>query len=96
MYGIEIVDLAEYNAGYPQKDGYIYLVPQGFTVYKHSNARILENEDGTYTVTTDVSVEGHDGEYKTLTAKTMFVKNSASAFGFNIVYSEISESALQI
>ena len=93
MYGIEIIDTTEFSAGYPQKEGCLYLVPQGFTVYKHSNATITENEDGTYTVTTEVLVDGHDGENEILYAKTLFAKNSKSAFGFNIIYSQISETA---
>lgn len=94
MYGIEIVDLSEYKSNYPQKEGCVYIIPQGFTSYKHSGAKLLENEDGSYTVTTQVSVEGHDGEDISLIAKTLFVKNSNSSFGFNIIYSEISDSSL--
>lgn len=94
MYGVEIVDTTDFNAEYPQKDGYLYLVAKGFTVYKHSNAKITENEDGTYTVITDVLVDGHDGEDVALSAKTLFAKNSESAFGFNIIYSEITDSTL--
>lgn len=93
MYGVEIVDTNDFNAEYPQKEGYLYLVAKGFTVYKHSNAKITENEDGTYTVITDVLVDGHDGENVTLSAKTLFAKNSESAFGFNIIYSEITDNA---
>lgn len=93
MYGIEIIDTTEFSAGYPQKEGHLYLVPQGFTVYKHQNAEITENEDGTYTVTTQVSVDGHDGEDEVLYAKSLFTKNSKSALGFNIIYSEICETS---
>lgn len=96
MYGIKIEDASAFNSDFPQKDGYVYIIPQGFTVYKHSNAKYTQNEDGTYTVETTVSVEGHDGEIKNLTAKTLFVKNSASSFGFNIVYCEILDTALQM
>jgi hypothetical protein len=96
MYGIEIVDLTEYNKNYPLKEGCVYVIPQGFTAYKHTNASVSLNEDGSYTVTTKVSVLGHDGNSSVLTAKTLFVKNTASSFGFNIIYSEISDDTLQM
>jgi len=96
MYGIKIVDLSEYKANYPMKDGCVYIIPQGFTAYKHSNAKISENEDGSYTVTTKVEILGHDSENINITAKTLFVKNSESAFGFNIIYSEFLDNSLSI
>lgn len=93
MYGIEIVDTKDFSAKFPEKEGFLYLSSKGYTVYNHKNAKITENEDGTYTVITEVSVDGHDGEKEILSAKTLFVKNSESVFGFNIIYSEISDTA---
>lgn len=96
MYGIKIVDLSEYKANYPEKEGFVYIIPQGFTSYTHTSAEIIENEDGSYTVTTSVLVKGHDGEDVPLTAKTLFVKNTQSAFGFNIIYSEFTDNSLSM
>ena len=95
MYGIEIVD-AELNPDLPQKEGHLFILPQGYTVYKHTNATFTENEDGTYTVTTLVSVENHDGEAETLKASSLFVKNPNSAFGFNIVSSDFVVDSISI
>ena len=95
MYGVA-ADSSATNPDFPQKPGYIYIAPCGYTVYKHTNAVITENEDGTYTVTTEVTVDGHDSEKQTLKATSLFVKNPESVFGFNLVYSEISDSSLSL
>ncbi len=89
MYGIEIDDFSVFNTDFPHKDGFVYIVPRGFSVFSHSNAAITENEDGTYMVTTDVTVIGHDSDEEKGKAVTMFVKSSDSKFGFYILSSNI-------
>ena len=89
MYGIEIDDFSVFNTDFPHKDGFVYIVPRGFSVFSHSNAAITENEDGTYTVTTDVAVIGHDSDEEKGKAVTMFVKSNESKFGFCILSSNI-------
>lgn len=89
MYGIEIDDFSVFNTDFPHKDGFVYIVPRGFSVFSHSNAAITENEDGTYTVTTDVTVISHDSDAENGRAVTMFVKSSESKFGFCILSSNI-------
>lgn len=96
MYGVNVESTAEFNTDYPHKDGYFYIVPQGFTVYSHQAAQITENEDGSYTVITTVLTDAHDSDAQKLKAKTLFVKNPASSFGFNIITSEIFDDALQM
>lgn len=89
MYGIEINDFSVFNTDFPHKDGFVYIVPRGFSVFSHSNAAITENEDGTYTVTTDVTAISHDSDAENGRAVTMFVKSSESKFGFCILSSNI-------
>ena len=89
MYGIEIENFAEINAELPQKEGFVYIVPRGFCIYKHQAISVNENEDGTFTVETSVLTETHDGEIDELNCTTLFVPNNESQFGFNIVYSQI-------
>lgn len=89
MYGIEIDDFSVFNTDFPHKDGFVYIVPRGFSVFSHSNVAITENEDGTYTVTTDVTVISHDSDAENGKAVTMFVKSSESKFGFCILSSNI-------
>jgi len=96
MYGIEVVDTSELNAGFPREEGFIYIIPRGYTVYKHTAPQIVHNEDGSFTVTTTVAVNGHDTEQESYTAVSLFVKNSASAFGYNLISSEIIETAVLI
>lgn len=89
MYGAEVDDFSVFNTEFPHKDGFVYIVPRGFSVFSHSNAAITENEDGTYMVTTDVTVIGHDSDEEKGKAVTMFVKSSDSKFGFYILSSNI-------
>lgn len=89
MYGVEGVDFAAVTKDFPQRENYVYVIPRGFSVYKHSNPVITENEDGSYTVVTVVQIFSHDSEAETAKASTLFVKNKNSAFGFNIISSDI-------
>ncbi len=89
MYGVEIEDFSVFNTEFPHKDGFVYVVPRGFSVFSHGNAAVSENEDGTYTVTTDVTVTGHDSDPEYGKAVTMFVKSGESKFGFYILSSNI-------
>ena len=90
MYGIEIEGVNDNSAMH--KDGYVYIAPRGFTAYRHEITDIKENEDGTFTVISDVTVSPHDAdEYKTV-AETLIAENSNSAFGYSIVYSDIKSA----
>ncbi|HCH28684.1 MAG TPA: hypothetical protein DEW35_04170 [Ruminococcaceae bacterium] len=89
MYGIEIVDLSALNPQYAYKPGFVYAIPS-FTEYRHTDIiRLSVNEDGTVSAVTDIEVKSLDGDTENLKAKTLFVKNENSKFGYNIVYSEI-------
>lgn len=90
MYGVENVDFAAVTKDFPQRENYVYVIPRGFSVYKHSAPVITENEDGSYTVVTDVEISSHDSDAENAKATTLFVKNENSAFGFNIISSDIS------
>ena len=90
MYGVENADFASVTKDFPQRENYVYVIPRGFSVYKHSAPVITENEDGSYTVVTDVEISSHDSDAETAKATTLFVKNENSAFGFNIISSDIS------
>ncbi len=95
MYGVEVENLPSVNENFPKKDGYIYIVPRGYTVYKHTIASVRLNEDGSYTVTTNVAIDSHDGDEQG-TAVTLFVKNSDSQFGYNIISSDIITTAFEV
>lgn len=87
MYGIEITDISEDASVH--RDGYVYIDPRGYTAYSHKITGIDENEDGSFTVYSSVTVSPHDDDDFITEAKTLFVPNEASAFGFNIIYSEL-------
>ena len=96
LYGKIYNDYSFLNTEFPQIDGYVYIVPRGFTEYEHSIVSVEKNLDNSYTVVTDITYETHDGEVVTEKATTLFIENSESIFGFNILYSDIEEAALNI
>ncbi len=96
MYGIDIVDMSELNAEFPHMDGYVYIIPRGFTSYNHEIVSVSENEDGSFTVITDVTIGDHDSEAKSERAVSLFVENKESAFGYSLIYSNIIENGTDI
>ncbi len=96
MYGIEIVDMSGINEEYPQLEGFLYIIPRGYTTYSHTIVSVEQNEDGTYTVISDVAVNSHDVVSKTQKAVSLFVENNESAFGYNIIYSNILSESTDI
>lgn len=96
MYGIEIEDMSGLNAEYPRAEGYVYIIPRGFTEYDHKILSVTENEDGSFTVCTEVILNPHDEAPEVCKAVTLFVKNEASSFGYNIIYSNILDNASNI
>jgi len=96
MYGIEIADMSAINADCPQLEGFLYIIPRGYTSYQHKIVSIKENEDGSYTVVSDVVINDHDAAGKPKKAVSLFVKNSESAFGYNMIYCNIVENSTDI
>ena len=88
MYGIEVTEIADESDMH--KEGLVYIVPRGYTEYHHKICKIVPNEDGSFTVNSKVVVSPHDGDEFETTAETLFVPNSKSAFGYNIIYSNLT------
>lgn len=90
MYGINLESINDNSAHH--RDGFVYIAPHGFSSYCHEIIEINENEDGSFTVLSRVTVSPHDDEAYVANAETLFVKNETSAFGYNIVYSNIADT----
>lgn len=93
MFGFEIYDFSVVNEGFDYKEGFVYIIPRGFSKYEHKAISLKSNEDSTYTFTTFVTIKSHDGSEETALSETIFAKNDNSIFGFNIVFSKILENA---
>lgn len=91
MYGLELGNIENINADFPTKKGFVFIIPRGFSVYSHELLKIKENEDGSFTVTTQVYIDDHDANENSLLCETLFAKNDASSFGFTIEYSKFFE-----
>ncbi len=72
--------------------GFVYVIPRGYNLYTHKISSFTDNKDGSYTVVTDVEVSYEDGSVETFACETVFLENSESDFGYNIMYSEILEN----
>ena len=91
MYGFSIDDYSSINKRLPQKDGYVYVLPRGYTKYNHKPIFSKINDDGTFTFVTEVTVLTHDGQNRVCKCETMLIENENSVFGYNIVRSNITE-----
>ncbi len=91
MYGVEIENISQMHSQFSYREGYVYVIPRGYSVYQHVIDSITENEDGSYTVVTGVSISAHDGEIINANAVSLFVKNEKSVFGYQILSSDIIE-----
>ena len=89
MYGVEVEDMSALNVDYPQIDGFLYIIPRGYTSYDHTIVSVEENEDGSFTVKSDVTIVDHDGVTEVHQAESLFVVNAESAFGYNMIYCNI-------
>ena len=94
MYGIEDIDYSSINTEFERIEGYVYIIPRGFSVYKHEIAAITENEDGSFTVLTEVTISSHDSSAYTDVCETLFVRNEKSSFGFSIIRSNIGANTI--
>lgn len=90
MYGLQVDPAAaEYDFA-PASEGMFVILPRGYTEYEHKVTEVSEDEGG-YTVTSEVVVLTHDGEEYKTTATTIIVPNQGSSFGYNIISSEIND-----
>lgn len=96
MYGIEIADMSLLNSEHPQLDGYLYIIPRGYTTYTHTIISVEQNADGSYTVVSNVTANDHDAADKTQKAVSLFVPNAESAFGYNMIYCNIINNSTDI
>lgn len=88
MYGLQVnPDAAKYDFA-PANEGMFVILPRGYTEYKHTITEIFEEEGG-FTVKSEVLIMTHDGDEYITTAKSVFVPNIGSSFGYNIVSSDI-------
>lgn len=91
MYGKKDIDFSTLNTDFPKKEGFVYIIPRGYTVYEHSLKSVTENTDGTLTVVTNVDILTHDGGEFTAECVSVFKENKDSAYGYNILSSDIQE-----
>ena len=96
MYGIEIEDMSGINAQWPQMEGYVYIIPRCYTAFEHELVSVTENEDGSFTVVTEVEVDNEMQYIPRHKIVSLFVENGESSFGYNLIYSERIENGTEI
>ncbi len=93
MYGKKYESLDFLGEDLLDKDGYVYIFPKGYNDYNHKIASVTDNEDGSFTVITNLEILGADNTVENVKCETLFLGAEDSAFGFNILYSDIIEVA---
>lgn len=93
IYDIDLEINDNINVNMPKKQGYVYLIPRGYSSYTHEIVSISRSEDFIKVVSL-VSVNSHDGLDVVGTATTILFINENSSFGYNIINSEIDYNAV--
>lgn len=91
MYGKKYNEFDFLDEDLPEKQGYVYILPRGYSDYNHEIVSVTNNKDGSFTVITNIEILGADNTVENLKCETLFLKAEDSAFGFNMVYSDIIE-----
>lgn len=89
MYSMTVDFNAYENKNVEFKEGCIPVPVCGYTEYTHKIKKITDNGDGTITVISKVKCDYHDSKAETKTCETLFCVCQNSAFGYNIIYSNI-------
>ncbi len=89
MYGIDPSVYADEGKEVLCEDGVTRILPRGFSLYSHKITDFHENEDGTYTVYSDVEIENHDGEKEVKEAVSRFAPAPQSRFGYYLISCEL-------
>ena len=92
MYDIDVDINEKINEGYPQKDGYVLLIPRGHSEYSHTVTTIKELEDYIL-VTSFVTVKTHDNGSFNTTCETRFAKSDSGSFGYIIISSNLGANS---
>ena len=90
MYGKIYNDFDGINDDMPKQDGGFYVIPRGYDLYEHTIDSVIANEDGSYTVITNVIIDYHFGEKVEAVGTTFFLPSEESEFGFIILYSDLA------
>ena len=92
MYDIDVDINENINAGLPQKEGYVLLIPRGHSVYTHDIISVTDMEDFLLVVS-EAQIRTHDGEVHTAECVTKVIENEQSIFGFSILDSVLTEKS---
>lgn len=90
VYNMYDLDIAEYKANpeAPEKSGCIFIMPKGYDEISHEIISVTQN--GTlYCVVSEMTIKTHEGEELKETCETVLLENEKSAFGYNIISSNI-------
>lgn len=75
-------------------EGYYPILPRGYAEITHAITSTVQNDDGTLTVYTDMTVNFGGDDCDTLHAQTVLRPNSQSSFGYNVLSAVILEDLI--
>lgn len=91
MYGVDAGVYADEGKEVLSRDGYTDILPRGYSIYTHKIVDFHANDDGTFTVYSEVEVESHDGQTEIMEAVSRFVPAVGSRFSYHLISSELLE-----
>ena len=94
MYGIDPSVYADEGKEALTADGVTEISPRGFSLYTHRITDFHSNEDGTFTVYSDVEIEKHEGETELKEAVSRFVPTPESRFGYHLISCELLDKEI--
>lgn len=94
FYDIDMVITKNINSSLPQRDGFVYVVPRGYTTYEHDVVSVIRDGDY-YSVVSSVKINLHTGESYIATANSVFMINHDSSFGYSLISSELDVASSQ-
>ena len=95
IYDIDIEINDTINVNMPKMQGFVYLIPRGYSVFTHQILNITDCGDY-LTVVSLVSIDAHDSASVIGTATTRLAKNDTASFGYNIICSDIDYNAVSL
>ena len=95
MYGRQVDPNAAVYEFLPADEGKFAVIPKGYSVYRHSNL-VVKEIDGGYLVTSEMTVDSHDGVGEKVMVESIFVPNEGSTFGYNLIKSEYTVSGFAL
>lgn len=91
VYGLQVDENAVVYDFAPASEDTFTVLPRGYSAINHKILSVEENEGG-FVVISKMSVNSHEGIAETHLVESIFVRNSGSCFGYNLLSANYIEA----